>query len=48
MAVHVCSNSSLEETFVRCVEGFFSAGCHDCLCDAMAEEGLPCPTYYKA
>ena len=44
MAVHFCSNSPVEdeESFIQCVESYFSAECHDCLCEAMADEGYPC------
>ena len=47
MAVNFCSNSDVEdeESFVHCVESYFSAGCHDCLCDAMADEGYPCSVH---
>ena len=44
MAVNFCKNSDVEdeESFVLCVESYFSADCHNCVCDQMADIGHPC------
>ena len=36
-----------ETAFMTCLESKFSDNCHDCLCDALADEGSPCPGSLK-
>ena len=31
------------ETFVTCIDANISDDCHDCVCDALADQGTPCP-----